>query len=358
MYDENLDALAAEYVLGTLAADERARAEALIDTDPGFVEIVHQWERRLGELNVMVEAVEPPAEVWDRIKAEIGSAPAEDVQLAPRHPSPPAPPMAASEATNPTETDGQAATDDNAEGNDAAQASAMSSPQSPPESPLEEEAQAKPQTELPAQFRLRPPSPQGPPTTGPNADVMKLIRRVRRWRSVSLLTAAIAVILAAFVAALKFDPGLIPPQVLTFPVINTTPKAAAPIAPRPRELIGVLQQDPTAPAFVVAIDPASRVLTVRRMVAMPQPGHSFELWWFPANSGKPRSLGLVGGSEYTQHSLPADFDADALRDATYKISYERAAGSQTGAPSGPILFTGKLVDSIPPAPALQMKKTK
>ena len=41
--------------------------------DLEFDAAVKQWERRLGELNVMVEAVEPPAEVWDKIKGEIGA---------------------------------------------------------------------------------------------------------------------------------------------------------------------------------------------------------------------------------------------------------------------------------------------
>ena len=74
MYDDDQDALAAEYVLGTLSGDERDQAEALLVIDPGFAEIVRVWERRLGELNVMVEAVEPPPEVWDKIKTEIGGA--------------------------------------------------------------------------------------------------------------------------------------------------------------------------------------------------------------------------------------------------------------------------------------------
>ena len=62
MYDDAQDALAAEYVLGTLSADEREHAEALLALDPGFAASVRLWERRLGELNVMVEAVEPPPE--------------------------------------------------------------------------------------------------------------------------------------------------------------------------------------------------------------------------------------------------------------------------------------------------------
>ena len=71
-YDDDQDALAAEYVLGTLSSDERDQAEAMLAIDPGFEAAVRQWERRLGELNVMVEAVEPRPEVWDRIKVGLG----------------------------------------------------------------------------------------------------------------------------------------------------------------------------------------------------------------------------------------------------------------------------------------------
>jgi anti-sigma-K factor RskA len=71
--DEDRDGLAAEYVLGTLDADERAQAEALILVDPDFASTVRHWERRLGELNVLVAPVEPSAPVWDRIQAGLAS---------------------------------------------------------------------------------------------------------------------------------------------------------------------------------------------------------------------------------------------------------------------------------------------
>ena len=73
MFEEDQDTLAAEYVLGTLSAEEREHAEALLSFDPGFEAAVRQWERRLGELNVMVEAVEPRPEVWDKIKTSIAA---------------------------------------------------------------------------------------------------------------------------------------------------------------------------------------------------------------------------------------------------------------------------------------------
>jgi hypothetical protein len=31
--------------------------------------LVQKWERRLGELNVLMAPVEPPAEIWHKIKA-------------------------------------------------------------------------------------------------------------------------------------------------------------------------------------------------------------------------------------------------------------------------------------------------
>ena len=48
MYDDDRDALAAEYVLGTLSADERTQAETLMAIDPAFDAVVRQWEKRLG----------------------------------------------------------------------------------------------------------------------------------------------------------------------------------------------------------------------------------------------------------------------------------------------------------------------
>ena len=73
MYDEDQETLAAEYVLGTLSSEEREHAEALRSFDPKFESSVQQWERRLGELNVMVEAVEPPPAIWDKVKVQTGS---------------------------------------------------------------------------------------------------------------------------------------------------------------------------------------------------------------------------------------------------------------------------------------------
>lgn len=70
--NEDREALAAEYALGTLDADERARVQLLLETDPPFATLVHAWEKKLGELHHAIEPVEPPAHVWRNIVARLG----------------------------------------------------------------------------------------------------------------------------------------------------------------------------------------------------------------------------------------------------------------------------------------------
>ena len=71
-YSEDHIALAAEYALGTLDADERAQVETMMSVDQEFTAMVEAWQHRLGVLNQMVGSIEPRPEVWDRIKAAIG----------------------------------------------------------------------------------------------------------------------------------------------------------------------------------------------------------------------------------------------------------------------------------------------
>jgi hypothetical protein len=78
LIDEDTDLLAAEFVLGTLDSEERANAQSQLRTDHGFIAMVRIWERRFGELHLMVEPVEPEATILQRIKAKIAEiAPSE-----------------------------------------------------------------------------------------------------------------------------------------------------------------------------------------------------------------------------------------------------------------------------------------
>jgi len=369
--DDDLDALAAEYVLGTLASDERAHAEALIAIDPGFTEIVRQWERRLGELNVMVEAVEPPAEVWDKIKADIDTvAPADEVHLAPGgeaiEPAGESEPAANAESTQVTSDDKPRA---KLGSDEAPLLAALASTLMGSEDDVENADQAKAKTDHKpddkpaADWTLKPPQPSPAAAFGAakperSAEVFYLARRVRRWRITAAGAAAIAAVLAAFIVVSQVAPGIFPAGGF-FHVPQIFARAPVP-APAAQEtnanrLVAVLQQDPTAPAFLLTIDPASLKLTVRRVSAAADADHSYELWLISPRYPKPRSLGVVGTSEFTQRALASDYDLDTVRGATYKISFEPAGGSKTGEPTGPILFGGKLVEAVPVTPPPQPK---
>src|SRR5882757_2885440 len=98
-YSEDHIALAAEYALGTLDADERAQAEAMISVDKDFAAMVDAWSTKLGVLNQMVGSVEPSPEVWDKIKAAAGLSGAQMPLVLPEAPSPPPVEPVVTEAT-------------------------------------------------------------------------------------------------------------------------------------------------------------------------------------------------------------------------------------------------------------------
>jgi hypothetical protein len=114
LIDEDTDLLAAEFVLGTLDAEERANAQSLLRMDHGFIAMVRIWERRFGELHLMVEPVEPNAQILQRIKAKIAeiapSGPIPDGKL-PVEMSPQVPDATGSPARTETPKPGDAPAD-------------------------------------------------------------------------------------------------------------------------------------------------------------------------------------------------------------------------------------------------------
>ena len=326
MLDEDQETLAAEYVLGTLSAEEREHAEALRSFDPGFEAAVRQWERRLGELNVMVEAVEPPPLVWDKIKSEV-TVPAPTGETDARrdldHPSPAAAGLTSGLITM-----------------EAVAAAPI---------PLGEIAGAAPAFAVPS-VSPPPSSPSPEPRTiERSADLIYLADRVKRWRAMTAAFGALAALLALYIALWQAAPNLIPPQ-LRPAGSGMMARSEGPARTQPEQLVAVLQQAPTAPAFLLTLDTQQRTLVARRISATPEAGRSYELWLISSALGAPRSLGLVGGDEFTQRTLPVNYDVNTLRGATYAVSLEPAGGSKTGAPTGPVLFTGKAVESLPGTP--------
>jgi anti-sigma-K factor RskA len=338
MDEDDQDVLAAEYVLGTLAANERDEAEALLAINAGFAQLVRQWERRLGELNVMVEAVEPPPQLWNKIRMEVGGdAVSDQLLLAPIEATAFEPKIdAETQSPSPVTTlaaslllaEGAPHLVDGAQGISESAASFLAqSLIGPTDEPSSLHPIAKAQ---------------------PGADVVDLAMRIRRWRSMTLLFGTLAVLLVLFIVHEAIVPNPVPAGANAATAVALPSQVA--VSTQRSRLVGVLQHDPVSPAFIVTVDGESRTLTVRRVTTSPDPGRSYELWLLSSHLPAPRSLGIVGDSEFTERPLPANLDVDAMQAARYAVSLEPAGGSPSGAPSGPILFTGQLVDSVPASP--------
>ncbi|MCD0419075.1 anti-sigma factor [Rubrivivax sp. JA1024] len=313
-HSEDHSALAAEYALGTLDAAERAEAEALIRSDAEFAALVTAWEYKLGALNQMVGLVEPRAEVWDRIKAAIAA----ESQRAPVSPlAAPHPGVAA--------------------------AGALGAPGEPI---------------LPRPANDLGPVPASEPTelSPESKRVVHFAKRAYVWRGLAMLSSAAAAVLLLVVGAQVYQPDALP-DALRPPVRTKVVTVEAPPQPIPAQYVAVLQKDGDAPAFILTVDAGTKTFTVRRVAATPEPGKSYELWLVSDKLQKPRSLGVIGGHDFTVNPVLSSFDPELVNKATYAVTVEPEGGSPTGVATGPIVFTGKLVESVPsePTPAAPPK---
>ncbi len=73
---ELIDRLAAEYVLGTLAAGARRRFAAWMEADAALRRSVAEWEARLTPMAAAVREKAPPKSLWPRIAAAVAPKPA------------------------------------------------------------------------------------------------------------------------------------------------------------------------------------------------------------------------------------------------------------------------------------------
>jgi anti-sigma-K factor RskA len=295
-YSEDHIALAAEYALGTLDAEERAQVETMMAADEEFTAIVRAWEYRLGTLNQMVGSVEPRPIVWENIQAAIG------------HSTEPQAPLVLPEAASP--------------------------PLRP--SPVE------PVTAEDAPLREAP--------IVDDANVIHLSGRLRRWRNVASIASAIAAALLVMLGLQIYSPGLLPDALRPTPRTQIVEVKTPPVpAPPSGQFVAVLQQGGNSPAFILTVDAATKNFTVRRVGAQPEPGKSFELWLISDKLPQPRSLGVIGGSDFTERPVLSSYDANTINGATYAVTVEPAGGSPSGSPSSAPIFSGKLIESVPPS---------
>jgi anti-sigma-K factor RskA len=239
MLSEDREVMAAEYVLGTLDANERAQAEALLASDPEFAARVSYWENYLGALIASVEPVEPGRDLFPLIRARIANG-------------------------------GRG-----------------------------------------------------------GAEVIDLTRRLNRWRGAAVAASALAASLLLFVGLRDFAPDYLP----------------AALRPDGQRFVAVIQQSKDAPAFLLTVDTRNKSFTVRKVGAEAPAGRSYELWLVHDKFPAPRSLGVISEHEFTRPAAFANYDPQIINEATYAVSVEPPGGSPTGQATGPIVFTGRLVEA-------------
>jgi anti-sigma-K factor RskA len=191
-----------------------------------------------------------------------------------------------------------------------------------------------------------------PAIAADNSNVIQFSRQARRWRAVATAMTAIAAVLVAIVTIGLYQPDLLPPALRPTPrtqvVEVKTP--AAPAAPS-AQYVAVLQKEGGTPAFILTVDGATKNFTVRKVGADAQPDKSFELWLISDKLPHPRSLGVIGASDFNASPVLASYDASIINAATYAVTVEQAGGSPDGVPHSTPVFTGKLIETGPPPAA-------
>ena len=309
-YSEDHIALAAEYALGTLDAGERAQVETMMAVDTEFAAIVHAWEYRLGVLNQMVGSIEPRPIVWENIKAAIGHSAGSQTPLV----LPEAPP---------------------------------SLPPEPLSEPVAEPVAAPVVAEAPPVAMDRA-TDRSTDRSIDNSNVIQLAGRAKRWRSVASVATALAAALIGMLAVQVYRPELLPDALRPKPRIQTVEVRTPAPSPVPSaQYVALLQRDGGSPAFILTVDAASKNFTVRKVGADAEPGKSFELWLISDKLPQPRSLGVIGGSDFTARPVLADYDAGTINAATYAVTVEPAGGSPSGKPTSAPIYIGKLIETVP-----------
>ncbi|WP_455887338.1 anti-sigma factor [Pseudomonas rustica] len=225
---EDLDDLAAEYVLGTLSGEQRAAMQGRLKTEPAVRAAVDAWEARLFELTTQAEPITPSHRLWGRIERSL------------------------------------------------------------------EEAQ---------------------PTWHPRAGWWQ---RLGLWQGLSAAGLA-ASLLLAFALLTKAPP------VTTYMVVLVAPSGQA-------------------PGWVVQANDASMIELIPLGVDDVPEGMTLQFWTKGEQWRAPVSLGLVKPGE--QYRVPLRRLPALEPNQLFELTLEKAGGSPTGAPTGPVKFIGRAVKVI------------
>jgi anti-sigma-K factor RskA len=112
--------------------------------------------------------------------------------------------------------------------------------------------------------------------------------------------------------------------------------------PAEQPIVVVLAGEDAKPALLATLARNSRVMTVKSVGGAPVPSDkSLELWMLPEGQA-PRSLGVLPATGVGRVTLPALPDVAFANVPALAVSLENRGGSTTGAPQGPVLYTGRI----------------
>jgi anti-sigma-K factor RskA len=149
-----------------------------------------------------------------------------------------------------------------------------------------------------------------------------------RWRIATAAASLVALVAAGL--ALR-------PHETALPVPSVNPTAVQPIALR-TTAVAALSAEGQTPGLFVTYDKVSGQMRITPVGLTADEAHSYELWMIEGKNA-PKPMGLVDAKLGAQRRVGSTMPMGA----TFAISREPVGGSPTGAPTGPVLYSGPLV---------------
>jgi len=154
------------------------------------------------------------------------------------------------------------------------------------------------------------------------------------WRYTAIAAALVAVVMSGVALT---------PRIAPQPATVQAPTAPLAIQPVALSQIAALSPQGATPGLFVTFDKATGKMRVVPVNLTPNPGKSFELWMIRGKNA-PESMGLIN----VAHPKDAGVPHAPTGEVTLAVSVEPTGGSPTGQPTGPVVYSGKLV-SVPTA---------
>lgn len=235
---DDIDGLAAEYVLGTLSHEERQTVAERRAADKALDRAIEAWERRLSPLVETVAPVAPSPNLYNKIRAQIGLS---------QH------------------------------------------------------------------------------VVSLKAREHALARRANRWRNAFAGATALAASLAGVIV---YRDAVVPKEATQY--------------------VAVLNAGSDMPAFLLTVDTKTNMCVITAVNPPQQSDKTYQVWMVSDKMPKPKSLGMVNKpGEMQTMPMQAGPEMDLFMNASFAVSVEPMGGSPTGLPTGPVLFSGKLVQATP-----------